>query len=150
MLFLLWEAFAYGGGNVADPTMEDVFSLYQKKIALLSSAQKEKLWAAHDEGMTPFVIGCAILRARQQQRLSLLQGREKRISFNYIYAIIQDWLNHGITTDDKFYAYWSALNEDQSSAGREGSVQTKEKIRREDFTYTESKQDRSLFTWLDE
>lgn len=135
---------------MADPTMEDVFLLYQKKIALLSSAQKEKLWAAHDEGMTPFVIGCAILRAKQEQRRSRLQGKDKRVTFNYVYAIIQDWLNHGITTDDTFYAYWSALSEDRSSAGREGRVQTKEKIRREDFTYTESKQDRSLFTWLDE
>ena len=79
---------------MADPTMEDVFLLYQKKIALLSSAQKEKLWAAHDEGMTPFVIGCAILRAKQEQRRSRLQGKDKRVTFNYVYAIIQDWLKH--------------------------------------------------------
>jgi len=135
---------------MVDPKMEDVFTLYQQKVALLSSAQKEKLCAAHDEGMTPFVMGCAILRAAQEQRRSRLQGKDKRISFNYIHAIIQDWLNHGITTDERFYAYWSAIHDDQTSAGREGRVQTKEKIRREDFTYGESHQDRSLFTWLDE
>ena len=101
---------------MVDPKMEDVFTLYQQKVALLSSAQKEKLCAAHDEGMTPFVIGCAILRATQEQRRSRLEGKNKRISFNYIYAIIQDWLNHGITTDEHFYTYWSAINEDQISA----------------------------------
>ena len=135
---------------MVDPKMEDVFTLYQQKVALLSSAQKEKLCAAHDEGMTPFVIGCAILRAAQEQRRSRLEGKNKRISFNYIYAIIQDWLNHGITNDETFYTYWSAIHEDQNSAGRDGRVQTKRKVRREDFTYAESKQDRSLFTWLDE
>lgn len=135
---------------MVNPKMEDVFTLYQQKVALLSSAQKEKLCAAHDEGMTPFVMGCAILRAVQERRRSRLQGKNKRISFNYIYTIIQDWLNHGITTDEHFYAYWSAIHDDQTSAGRERRVQTKEKIRREDFTYGESQQDRSLFTWLDE
>ncbi len=135
---------------MVNPNMDDVFTLYQQKVALLSSAQKEKLCAAYDEGMTPFVIGCAILRAVQEQRRSRLQGKNKRVSFNYIYAIIQDWLNHGVTTDECFYAYWSAIHDDQRSGGGEKRVQTKEKFRREDFTYSESQQDRSLFTWLDE
>ena len=134
---------------MVDPKMEDVFTLYQQKVALLSSAQKEKLCAAHDEGMTPFVIGCAILRAAQEQRRSRLQGKEKRISFNYIHTIIQDWLNHGITTDEHFYAYWSAIQEDQIGAGRESRVNTKEKVRREDFTYKKPQQDRSRFPFLD-
>ncbi|NMB19794.1 MAG: DnaD domain protein [Firmicutes bacterium] len=135
---------------MADPKMEDVFALYQQKVALLSSAQKEKLCAAHDEGMTPFVIGCAILRAVQEQRRSRLQGKNKRISFNYIYRIIEDWLNHGIITDEHFYTYWSDIHQEQASVGGDGRVETKRKVRREDFTYRESKQDRSLFAWLDE
>ncbi len=134
---------------MVDPKMEDVYILYQQKVALLSSAQKEKLCAANDEGMTPFVIGCAILRAKQEQRRSRLQGKDKRISFNYIYRIIQDWLNHGITTDEHFYAYWSAINE-ETSAGREDHVHIKDKVRREDFTYSEPQQDRSLFAFLDD
>ncbi|MCK9526321.1 MAG: DnaD domain protein [Limnochordia bacterium] len=135
---------------MVDPKMEDVFILYQQKVALLSSAQKEKLCAAHDEGMTPFVIGCAILRAVQEQRRSRLQGKNKRISFNYIYRIIEDWLNHGIATDECFYTYWSNIHDEGVRAGRDGRVEAKKKFRREDFTYTESKQDRSIFTWLDE
>ncbi len=134
---------------MVDPKMEDVYILYQQKVALLSSAQKEKLCAANDEGMTPFVIGCAILRAKQEQRRSRLQGKDKRISFNYIYRIIQDWLNHGINTDEHFYAYWSAINE-ETSAGREDHVHIKDKVRREDFTYSEPQQDRSLFAFLDD
>lgn len=135
---------------MAEPKMEDVFSLYEQKVALLSSAQKEKLCVANDEGMTPFVIGCAILRAKQEQRRSRMQGKNKQISFNYIYRIIEDWLNHGISTDEHFYAYWSALNEDQRKHGGEQHGQTKQKIRREDFTYTTPQQDRSLFTFMDE
>ncbi|NMA61896.1 MAG: DnaD domain protein [Firmicutes bacterium] len=132
-------------------SMQDVFELYQQQVALLSSAQKEKLVAAYDEGMEPFVIGCAILRAKQEQRRSRERGRDKRISFNYIYRIIEDWLNHGITTEDRFFAYWSALNEDQKTTERrQGYGQTKEKIRREDFTYTTPQQDLSFFTFLDD
>lgn len=131
--------------------MEDVFALYQQKVALLSSAQKEKLCAAHDEGMSPFVIGCAILRAKQQQRRSRLKGKNKQISFNYVYRIIQDWLNHGITSAEHFNAYWSAINEEQQGKGRDDSHdQTKEKIRREDFTYSQPQQDRSAFSFLDD
>lgn len=131
--------------------MHDVFTLYQQKVALLSSGQKEKLCAAHDEGMAPFVIGCAILRAKQEQRRSRLQGKSKQISFNYIYRIIEDWLNHGITTAEHFDAYWAATHEDKQREGRENAhVQTKTKFRREDFTYTQPKQDLSLFTFLDD
>lgn len=135
---------------MVDPKMDDVFTLYQQKVALLTSAQKQKLCEAHDEGMTPFVIGCAILKALQEQRRSRMQGKNKRVSFNYIHTIIQDWLNHGITTDEHFYAYWSAVNEDQTSAGREVRGQTKEKIRTEDFTYKKPQQDRSRFPFLDD
>lgn len=135
---------------MAEPRMDDVFTLYQQKVALLSSAQKEKLCAAHDEGMTPFVIGCAVLRAAQERRRCRLQGKDKRISFNYVYRIIQDWLNHGITTDEHFYAYWSAINEEREVGRDQGRVQAKEKVRREDYTYKKMEQDRSLFTWLDD
>lgn len=136
---------------MAEPNMEDVFKLYQQKVALLSSAQKEKLCLAHDEGMSPFVIGCAILRAKQEQRRCILQGKDKRISFNYIYRIIEDWLNHGITTEDRFLAYWSAMNEEKQAVEEgERYAKTKEKVRREDFTYTAPKQDRSLFSFLDD
>lgn len=136
---------------MVEPKMADVFALYQQKVALLSSAQKERLCAANDEGMTPFVIGCAILRAKQEQRRSRLQGKDKHISFNYIHRIIQDWLNHGITTEEHFNAYWSAINEDQRSEGRRrGNVQTKEKIGREDFTYTTPQQDWSTFSFMDD
>lgn len=136
---------------MVEPKMEDVFSLYEQKVALLSSAQKEKLYLAHDEGMTPFVIGCAILRAKQEQRRSRLQGKKKHISFNYIYRIVQDWLNHGIITAEHFHAYWSAINEEQGTDGRgKRHAQTKEKIRREDFTYSKPNQDLSLFSFMDE
>ena len=134
-----------------ETSMQDVFELYQQQVALLSSAQKEKLCTAFDEGMEPFVIGCAILRAKQEQRRSRERGRDKRVSFNYIYRIIEDWLNHGITTEDRFFAYWSAVNEDQNSTGRRRERgQAKEKITREDFTYTQPKQDLSFFTFLDD
>lgn len=131
--------------------MQDVFDLYQSKVALLSSAQREKLLAVRDEGMTPFVMGCAILRAKQEQRRSRERGRDKHISFNYIYRIMQDWLNHGITTEERFSAYWAVVSQDEKrEGGSEDRGQTKEKFRREDFTYTKSTQDRSFFTFLDE
>ncbi|WP_461367444.1 DnaD domain protein [Candidatus Darwinibacter acetoxidans] len=133
-----------------EPRMEDVFALYEQKVAPLSSAQREKLLAARDEGMTPFVMGCAILRAKQEQRRSRLAGKEKHISFNYIHRIIEDWLNHGITTEERFRVYWSAITEDQHKNGGEKAHGAQEKIRREDFTYTPSKQDRSLFSFLDD
>lgn len=133
--------------------MEDVFRLYQRKVALLSSAQKEKLLAAHDEGMSPFVIGCAILRAKQEQRLSRLRGKPKQITFNYIYGIIRDWLNHGITTDEEFMAWWQARNEDKQSRGRRGDehVQVGQgKFSRKDFTYqAPPKPNKELFPFVD-
>lgn len=131
--------------------MQDVFNLYQRKVALLSSAQREKLAEMHDEGMSPFVMGCAILRAKQEQRLSRARGRDKHISFNYIYRIMQDWLNHGITTEERFSVYWEAVNQDgKRQGGTVSGAQAKEKIKREDFTYTKPQQDRSLFSFLDE
>lgn len=130
--------------------MEDVFDLYQRKVALLSSAQKEKLLAARDEGMSPFVIGCAILRAKQEQRRSRLRGGDKHISFNYIYRIIQDWLNHGITTEERFSAYWAVVNQDRRGGGAASASETKDKIRREDFTYSKPKYDRKFFPFLDD
>ena len=134
-------------------TMEDVFRLYQRKVALLSSAQKEKLLAARDEGMSPFVIGCAILRAKQEQRLNQLRGKQMHLSFNYIYRIIEDWLNHGITTDEAFMAYWQARNEDKQSQGRRGdqNVQAgRGKFTRADFTYkAPPKPNKELFPFVD-
>lgn len=134
-------------------TMEDVFRLYERKVALLSSAQKEKLCVAHDEGMSPFVIGCAIFRAKQEQRLNRLRGKNKHISFNYIYRIIEDWLNHGITTDDAFLEYWKAVNADKQAEGarRDEDVQAdKRKFTRKDFTYkAPPKPNKELFPFLD-
>lgn len=136
---------------MSEPSMLDVFDLYQRKVALLSSAQKEKLLAVRDEGMSPFVMGCAILRAKQQQRRSRARGRDKHISFNYIYRIMQDWLNHGITTEERFSVYWAAMSQDEKrEGGTVSGAQAKEKVRREDFTYTKPSQDRSLFWFLDE
>ena len=113
-----------------EPKMEDVFALYEQKVAPLSSAQKEKLLAARDEGMTPFVIGCAILRAKQEQRRRRLSGKNMHVSFNYIYRIIEDWLLHGITTDERFRAYWSAISEDQKKNGGKQPMALKIKSRR--------------------
>lgn len=133
-----------------EPKMEDVFALYERKVAPLSSAQKEKLLAARDEGMSPFVLGCAILRAKQEQRRRRLAGKNMHLSFNYIYRIIEDWLIHGITTEERFKAYWSAITEDQHRNGGERAYGAPAKISREDFTYTETKQDLSLFPFLDD
>lgn len=131
--------------------MEDVFKLYQRKVALLSSAQKEKLYRAYDEGMSPFVIGCAILRAKQEQRRCRKRGEDKRISFNYINRIIEDWLNHGITTEERFHAYWTPIKEEEESKEVSWNAKKERPLTREDFTYEESpKQDRSLFPWLDD
>lgn len=132
-------------------SMEDVFDLYQKKVALLSSAQKEKLHTAHDEGMSPFVIGCAILRAKQEQRRSRERGLDKHISFNYIYRIIEDWLNHGITDEERFRVHWQAINQDRrENEGRHDRGQIVRRRERKDFVYTEPEQDRSLFSFLDD
>lgn len=131
-------------------SMQDVFELYQQQVALLSSSQKEKLVLANIEGMEPFVIGCAILRAKQEQRRCREQGRDKRISFNYIHRIIEDWFNHGITSEESFLAYWEAISEDKVTKGVERSAQPKTKFRREDFTYTIAPQNRSFFTFLDD
>ncbi|NLJ73684.1 MAG: DnaD domain protein [Firmicutes bacterium] len=139
---------------MADPDMQDVFQLYQRKVALLSSAQKEKLCAAHDEGMSPFVIGCAILRAKQEQRLSRMRGKNKHISFNYIYRIIEDWMNHGITTEEAFLTYWEAVNEDKQKMGKRGDTHVQsspKKVTRQEYTYTTPpKQNKEFFPFLDE
>ena len=79
------------------PDMHDVIQLYQMQIGLLSSSQRDKLYQAYDQGMSPFVIGCAILRTSQERRRRNMRGQHKRISFNYLWGIIQDWFNHGIT-----------------------------------------------------
>lgn len=133
-----------------EPKMEDVFALYEQKVAPLSSAQKEKLLAARDEGMTPFVIGCAILRAKQEQRRRRLSGKNMHVSFNYIYSIIEDWLLHGITTDERFRAYWSAISEDQKKNGGEAAHGTQDKIQKKGFVFGPTWQDRSLFSFLDD
>ncbi|NLJ79499.1 MAG: DnaD domain protein [Firmicutes bacterium] len=133
---------------MTEPDMKDVFRLYQRKMGVLSSAQKEKLYFARDEGMSPFVIGCAILRAKQEQRKSREQGQDKHISFNYIYRIIEDWLGHNITTEESFSDYWA---DQERNRRRERSVYGKTQFRREDFSYSKpSKQDKDFFPFLDE
>ena len=91
--------------------MHDVIQLYQSQIGLLSSSQRRKLYQAYDEGMSPFVIGCAIFRAKQEQKRKNHRGQQKRVSFNYLWSIIEDWLVHGITSEQAFRAYWE---DDQS------------------------------------
>lgn len=86
--------------------MHDVLQLYQRQIGLLSGSQRKKLYQAYDEGMSPFVIGCAILRTKQEQRRKNLGGQQRRVSFNYLWGIIEDWLAHGITSEQAFRAYW--------------------------------------------
>lgn len=131
--------------------MRDVFNLYQRKVALLSSAQKEKLQFINDEGMSPFVMGCAILRAKQIQRRSREGGQDKQLSFNYIHQIMRNWLNRGIASEADFLKYWSSAGQEQKPKGRGMQIgRTEEKIRREDFTYQKPRQDKSLFSFLDE
>ena len=100
--------------------------------------------------MTPLSWAAPFSEPNKSRGRSRLAGKEKHISFNYIHRIIEDWLNHGITTEERFRAYWSAITEDQHKNGGEKAHGAQEKIRREDFTYTPSKQDRSLFSFLDD
>ncbi|HHY15177.1 MAG TPA: hypothetical protein GX521_03775, partial [Firmicutes bacterium] len=34
-----------------------------------------------------------------------------------MYRIMQDWLNHGITTEERFSAYWAAVSQDEKREG---------------------------------
>jgi len=133
------------------PDMHDVIQLYQKHIGLLSSSQRDKLYQAYEEGMSPFVIGCAILRACQEQRRRTLQGQPKRISFNYLWAIIQDWLVHGITDEAAFRAYWQGQ---QTSRGQNGGENVQTKTKRQvfdrDYQYQQRPVAKGFFAFLDE
>ncbi|NLM25494.1 MAG: DnaD domain protein [Firmicutes bacterium] len=122
------------------PDMHDVLQLYQMQIGPLSGAQREKLYQAYDEGMSPFVIGCAILRTSQEQKRRNLQGQPKRISFNYLWGIIQDWLLHGITTESAFRAYWQGQQGNSShhaKGGKTGAVQSSRQVFGKDYQYTQ-------------
>lgn len=131
--------------------MHDVIQLYQRMIAPLSSNQRDKLYQAEDEGMSPFVIGCAILRAKQEQRLSRERGRGKRLSFNYIWAILEDWMLHGIVTEERFVSYWSAQNNEGNQGGNSYAQRQGGKLARSDFKYSEPEEPpKGFFTFLDE
>ncbi|HXK98043.1 MAG TPA: DnaD domain protein [Limnochordia bacterium] len=121
-----------GGLNAVEhPDMHDVIQLYQMRIGLLSASQRDKLYQAYDQGMSPFVIGCAILRTSQERRRKNIKGQHKRISFNYLWGIIQDWLAKGITDEAAFRAYWQA--EQRQRAGQNGGKNAETKIRRQVF-----------------
>lgn len=63
---------------MAEPKMEDVFALYEQKVALLSSAQKEKLLAARDEGMTHLLLGVPSSRPNRSRGAAASWGRTSR------------------------------------------------------------------------
>ncbi len=110
------------------PTMHDVIGLYQQHIGLLSGGNRDKFYELHDEGMSPFVIGCAILRAKQEQRITKQHGQVKRVSFNYIRGILKDWLDHGITSEESFRAYWQDQQRYALKSGTRGEQSGKGQI----------------------
>ena len=140
--------------------MQDVLQLYQRQLGPLSSQQRDVLYQAADEGMAPFVIGCAILRASQERRLS---GGTKRISFNYVKAIIDDWLVHGIIDEERYREYHAhrsggtspanASNTDGDRRRKQGhgSADTPRKFARSDFHYEKPKPlPKGTFSFLDD
>lgn len=143
-----------GGDYVGHPDMHDVIQLYQKQIGLLSGNQRDKLYQAYDEGMSPFVIGCAILRTCQEQRRKNVNGQQKRVSFNYLWGIIQDWLIHDITNEKAFCAYWEGQKAKMSVArngGRHDQAEVKRQVFGKDYQYTERREAApGFFTFLDE
>ncbi len=130
--------------------MQDVLKLYQTQLGPLSSSQRDRLYQAREEGMSPFVIGCAILRASQERRLA---GGTKRITFNYVTAILDDWLTHGITDEKAFRAYY----QDRPTAKRaergaaRGHADSPRKFARTDFKYTKPEPaKKGTFSFLDD
>jgi len=111
--------------------MHDVIQLYQMRIGLLSASQRDKLYQAYEQGMSPFVIGCAILRTSQEKRRMNLKGQHKRVSFNYLWGIIEKWLAQGITDEVSFRAYWQA--EQRRMAGQNGGNNAETNTRRQVF-----------------
>lgn len=140
--------------TVKHPDMHDVLQLYQKQIGPISGAQREKLYQACDEGMSPFVIGCAILRTSQEQRQRNLKGQPKRISFNYLWGIIQDWLLHGITTESAFRAYWEGQQgklKQNAKGGRTSAVQSSRQVFGKDYQYSQrTSAAEGFFSFLDD
>lgn len=134
--------------------MHDVIQLYQKKFGLLSGSQRDKLYQACDEGMSPYVIGCAILRTCQEQRRLNIKGQQKRVSFNYLWGIIEDWLLHGITNEKSFRALWEGQQTKMSLAGnggRHGKAEVQRQIFDKDYEYAERREAApGFFTFLDE
>lgn len=118
------------------PDMHDVIQLYQYKVAPLSGVQRDKLYQACDEGVSPFVIGCAILKAKQEQKRKKQAGRQSRIGFKYIWRILEDWIDHGLTTEEALRDYLNS-QQAQNGQGRDTYAQSfARKIARKDFTYT--------------
>lgn len=130
--------------------MHDVLQLYQKQLGPLSSSQRDRLYQASEEGMSPFVIGCAILRASQEKRLA---GGKKRITFNYVAAILDDWLVHGIVDEKAFRAYYQDRQAGQAAERRtaRGHADSQKKFARTDFKYTKpDPPKKGAFSFLDD
>ncbi|HKM16832.1 MAG: DnaD domain protein [Firmicutes bacterium] len=123
------------------PDMHDVIQLYQMRIGLLSASQRDKLYQAYDQGMSPFVIGCAILRTSQEKRRKNLRGQHKRISFNYLWGIIQDWFAQGITDEASFRAYWQAQQRKPAvqNGGKHVQARTRRQVFSRDYEYRQRK-----------
>lgn len=134
--------------------MHDVMQLYQQKIGPISSGQRDKLYQIYDEGMSPFVIGCAILRTSQEQNRRNLQGKTKRISFNYLWGIIQDWMVHAINSESAFKAYWEGQGNHSSAHGKGGQyakAQGGRQVFDQDYRYSEREPAaQGFFAFLDD
>ena len=86
--------------------MHDVLQLYQMQIGPLSGAQRDKLYQAYDEGMSPFVIGCArIVRTKRRN----LQGQpEEFLQYLWNYSrLVITWNND----ESALRAYWQVTRE---------------------------------------
>ncbi|NLY11655.1 MAG: DnaD domain protein [Firmicutes bacterium] len=132
---------------MSHPDMRDVILLYQKQIGLLSSSQRDQLYKFFEEGMSPFVLGCAILRAKEQKQ------RNKRISFNYIIAIIKDWMEHGLTTEEAFKDYWIDSHSSSSYRGERNAAAKglPKRFVRSDYKYTKpDPPPKGFFSFLDD
>lgn len=131
--------------------MQDVIQLYQSMFGPLTSGQRDKLYQAYDEGMAPFVMGCAMLRAKQEQRQKTKAGRIKRISFNYIWAIIEDWLVHGLLDEQRFRCYWDDMQRRSVQGGGRSRGKADLQKTRADFQYSNPEPPpKGFFSFLDE
>ncbi len=135
------------------PDMHDVIQLYQMQIGLLTSSQRDKLYQAYDQGMSPFVIGCAILRTCQERRRKQLRGGHKRISFNYLWGIIENWLEIGIIDETAFRAWWQGQQKYRAveNGGKNAQAETKRQVFGRDYQYEQRELSaEGFFAFLDD